>query len=77
MKDTKIEKKTKKKDLLQKPGEKISRRSAIKKFGLFSSAIAGLFLFSGQRGCYYDDWADYWDWYNYGDWGNWWNNPNP
>jgi len=71
----KIEKKEKKKNLPDKPGAKISRRSAIKKFGLFSSAVASLFLFSGQRGCRYDDWADYWDWRNYGDWVNWWNNP--
>lgn len=73
-----------KKDLVEgtkvevaKPGEKISRRDALKKVGLFSTAVASLFLFINQGGCGYSDWDDYYDYSDYGDWANWYNNPNP
>ncbi|MFW6131768.1 MAG: hypothetical protein ACOC5F_04135 [Candidatus Aminicenantaceae bacterium] len=70
---------SKKKSSEEKKENKISRRDALKKVGLFSTAAASLFLFSNQyRSCLYDDWYDYYDWYNYySDWANWWNNPNP
>ncbi|MBN1272538.1 MAG: hypothetical protein JXB26_09730 [Candidatus Aminicenantes bacterium] len=69
--------KDREKKSLVKTGEKISRREALKKVGLFSTAAASLFIFTQWNGCWYDDWYNYSDWYDYGDWANWWNNPTP